>query len=144
MARHPGEPDITPQMSGSLFAWLRVRGCRAGRDWRGGGFLFVSYTAADEAWATWIGAQLEAAGQRVRLQAWDSPAGENFVVWIGPVSQARSASPRRYCAHPLVARSAQATTGSCQGCPGAKDHWGTSSGVFGARDGRCLGSGRSA
>jgi TIR domain len=52
------------------------------------GFLFVSYTAADEAWATWIGAQLEAAGQRVRLQAWDSPAGENFVVWIGDQMQA--------------------------------------------------------
>ena len=44
--------------------------------------FFVSYTGADEAWATWIGVQLEAAGQRVRLQAWDSPAGENFVVWV--------------------------------------------------------------
>jgi TIR domain-containing protein len=44
--------------------------------------FFVSYTGADEAWATWIGVQLEAAGQRVRLQVWDSPAGENFAVWI--------------------------------------------------------------
>jgi len=50
--------------------------------------FFVSYTAADEAWATWIGMQLEAAGQRVRLQAWDSPAGENFVVWISRQMQA--------------------------------------------------------
>ncbi len=31
--------------------------------------FFVSYTAADEAWATWIGTQLEAAGQRVRVLA---------------------------------------------------------------------------
>ena len=50
--------------------------------------FFVSYTMADEAWATWIGMQLEAAGQRVRLQAWDSPAGENFVVWISRQMQA--------------------------------------------------------
>jgi len=50
--------------------------------------FFVSYTAADEAWATWIGVQLEAAGQRVRLQAWDSPAGENFVVWVSGQMQA--------------------------------------------------------
>jgi len=48
----------------------------------------VSYTGADEAWATWVGAQLERAGQRVRLQAWDSPAGENFVVWISEQMQA--------------------------------------------------------
>jgi len=52
--------------------------------------FFVSYTAADEAWATWIGVQLEAAGQRVRLQAWDSPAGMNFVVWVSRQMQAAS------------------------------------------------------
>ena len=50
--------------------------------------FFVSYTAADEAWATWIGMQLEAVGQRVRLQAWDSPAGGNFVVWVSRQMQA--------------------------------------------------------
>lgn len=50
--------------------------------------FFVSYTGADEAWATWVGAVLEeqvrADGRRVRvrLQAWDSPAGANFVTWI--------------------------------------------------------------
>jgi TIR domain/NB-ARC domain len=44
--------------------------------------FFVSYTGADEAWSTWIGEVLEAAGQSVRLQAWDSPTGENFVAWI--------------------------------------------------------------
>jgi hypothetical protein len=32
--------------------------------------------------------QLDAVGQRVRLQAWDSPAGENFVVWISRQMQA--------------------------------------------------------
>ncbi len=44
--------------------------------------FFVSYTGADEGWATWVAEVLEAAGQVVRIQVWDSPAGENFVVWI--------------------------------------------------------------
>jgi hypothetical protein len=44
--------------------------------------FFVSYTGADEAWATWVAAALEKAGRTVSLQAWDSPAGTNFVVWI--------------------------------------------------------------
>ncbi|WP_076831929.1 toll/interleukin-1 receptor domain-containing protein [Frankia sp. CcI49] len=44
--------------------------------------VFVSYTGADEAWATWIAAVLEAEGQAVRLQAWDSPAGANVVAWV--------------------------------------------------------------
>ncbi len=44
--------------------------------------VFVSYTGADEAWATWVAAVLEAEGQRVAIQAWDSPAGTNFVAWI--------------------------------------------------------------
>ncbi|WP_018501640.1 toll/interleukin-1 receptor domain-containing protein [Parafrankia discariae] len=44
--------------------------------------VFVSYTGADEAWATWVAEVLEAEGQRVKIQAWDSPAGENFVLWI--------------------------------------------------------------
>jgi len=43
---------------------------------------FVSYTGADEAWATWVAAELEAAGAVARVQAWDSPAGANFVMWI--------------------------------------------------------------
>ncbi|KPM51918.1 hypothetical protein ACG83_30465 [Frankia sp. R43] len=33
-------------------------------------------------WALWVAAVLEAEGQRVRVQAWDSPAGTNFVAWI--------------------------------------------------------------
>ncbi|WP_251744112.1 toll/interleukin-1 receptor domain-containing protein [Frankia sp. AiPs1] len=44
--------------------------------------VFVSYTGADEAWATWVAEVLEAAGLTTTLQAWDSPTGENFVVWI--------------------------------------------------------------
>ncbi|MGF7237160.1 MAG: FxSxx-COOH system tetratricopeptide repeat protein [Frankia sp.] len=44
--------------------------------------FFVSYTGADEAWATWVAEVLEGNGQTVRVQAWDSPAGENFVLWI--------------------------------------------------------------
>ncbi|MBL7497775.1 tetratricopeptide repeat protein, partial [Frankia sp. CNm7] len=44
--------------------------------------FFVSYTGADEAWATWVAEVLEAEGRSVVVQAWDSPAGENFVTWI--------------------------------------------------------------
>ncbi|WP_261575931.1 FxSxx-COOH system tetratricopeptide repeat protein [Frankia gtarii] len=44
--------------------------------------FFVSYTGADEEWATWVAGVLEAADRSVRVQAWDSPAGTNFVVWI--------------------------------------------------------------
>ncbi|WP_232425435.1 toll/interleukin-1 receptor domain-containing protein [Pseudofrankia inefficax] len=42
----------------------------------------MSYTGADEAWATWVAAALEKAGRTVSLQVWDSPAGTNVVVWI--------------------------------------------------------------
>ena len=46
---------------------------------RGGVDLFVSYTAADRAWAEWIAWQLEAAGYQVLLQAWDFRPGDNFI-----------------------------------------------------------------
>lgn len=48
----------------------------------GGGWdFFVSYTAADRAWAEWIAWQLEEAGGfRVLVQAWDMVPGTNFVV----------------------------------------------------------------
>jgi uncharacterized protein YjbI with pentapeptide repeats len=45
-------------------------------------FVFVSYTKADEAWATWIASALEGAGLAARVQAWDSTPGENFVEWM--------------------------------------------------------------
>ena len=41
--------------------------------------LFVSYTPADEGWASWIAWELESAGYRVVLQAWDFVPGTNFV-----------------------------------------------------------------
>jgi hypothetical protein len=40
--------------------------------------FFISYTGRDEAWATWTAQQLELAGYRVLLQAWDFGAG-NFL-----------------------------------------------------------------
>nr|MDT0667937.1 toll/interleukin-1 receptor domain-containing protein [Micromonospora sp. DSM 115978] len=41
--------------------------------------FFVSYTGADEAWAEWVAWQLEDAGYRVLMQAWDFGPGSHFV-----------------------------------------------------------------
>jgi hypothetical protein len=41
--------------------------------------FFVSYTARDEDWATWIAWQLEDAGYTVLVQAWDFKIGAHFV-----------------------------------------------------------------
>ncbi len=41
--------------------------------------FFISYTAADRAWAEWIASQLEAAGFTTVLQAWDFRPGSDFV-----------------------------------------------------------------
>ncbi|OHV33588.1 TIR domain-containing protein [Pseudofrankia saprophytica] len=53
----------------------------AGADGRvdDGADFFVSYTAADRGWAEWISWQLEAAGDRVLIQAWDFGVGSHFV-----------------------------------------------------------------
>jgi len=40
--------------------------------------FFVSYTAADLAWAEWIAWQLESAGYRVLFQAWDFVPGSHW------------------------------------------------------------------
>jgi hypothetical protein len=40
--------------------------------------FFVSYTAADRGWAEWVAWQLEEAGYRVVLQAWDFLPGQNW------------------------------------------------------------------
>jgi hypothetical protein len=40
--------------------------------------FFVSYTAADRAWAEWIAWQLEAVGYRVLFQAWDFVPGSHW------------------------------------------------------------------
>jgi hypothetical protein len=50
-----------------------------GDDGDAGVDFFVSSTRVDEAWAVWIAWQLEAAGYRVRIQAWDFTAGAHFV-----------------------------------------------------------------
>ncbi|MFI7704784.1 TIR domain-containing protein [Nonomuraea sp. NPDC049480] len=41
--------------------------------------IFVSYSPADTAWATWIAWELEAAGHRTMIQAWDFVPGTNFI-----------------------------------------------------------------
>ncbi|MBV9032151.1 MAG: TIR domain-containing protein [Pseudonocardiales bacterium] len=41
--------------------------------------FFISYSPADERWATWIAWQLEAAGHRTLLQAWSFVPGTNFI-----------------------------------------------------------------
>jgi TIR domain/NB-ARC domain len=41
--------------------------------------FFISYTAADRAWAEWLAWELNAAGYTTLLQAWDMPPGTAFV-----------------------------------------------------------------
>ena len=41
--------------------------------------LFISYSPADERWATWVAWALEGAGYRTMLQAWDFVPGTNFI-----------------------------------------------------------------
>lgn len=41
--------------------------------------FFLSYALVDQAWAEWIAWTLEANGFHVQLQAWDSPAGSNWI-----------------------------------------------------------------
>ena len=41
--------------------------------------FFISYTAADRAWAEWVAWQLKEAGYSVTLQAWDFRPGTDFI-----------------------------------------------------------------
>ncbi|WP_280470536.1 toll/interleukin-1 receptor domain-containing protein, partial [Nocardia brasiliensis] len=41
--------------------------------------VFISYSPADERWATWLAWQLESAGFRTLIQAWDFVPGTNFI-----------------------------------------------------------------
>lgn len=41
--------------------------------------FFISYTGKDSRWAEWIAMQLEDAGYRTIIQAWDFRPGSNFV-----------------------------------------------------------------
>ncbi|MEU8120012.1 TIR domain-containing protein [Spirillospora sp. NPDC049024] len=44
--------------------------------------FFISYSPADERWASWIAWQLEAAGHRTMMQAWDFVPGTNFIDYM--------------------------------------------------------------
>jgi TIR domain len=56
----------------------------------GGRDFFISYTAADRAWAEWIAWQLEEVGHETTLQAWDFRPGEDFVLRMSQaIAQAR-------------------------------------------------------
>lgn len=46
---------------------------------RSGWDFFLSYTAADVAWAVWIAWELETAGYRVLVQAWDFVPGSHWI-----------------------------------------------------------------
>jgi len=54
----------------------------SGAGCRGAGMkdFFISYNAADKAWAEWIAWQLEASGWSVIVQAWDFRPGGNFAL----------------------------------------------------------------
>ncbi|GGO99528.1 FxSxx-COOH system tetratricopeptide repeat protein [Wenjunlia tyrosinilytica] len=53
--------------------------------------VFVSYTALDLEWASWVAQSLESLGHKVRIQEWDSRPGGNFVAWINTqLSHART------------------------------------------------------
>jgi WD40 repeat protein/3',5'-cyclic AMP phosphodiesterase CpdA len=53
--------------------------------------FFVSYSPADEGWASWIGWELESAGYRTVLQAWDFVPGSNFIDFMDRgVTEARA------------------------------------------------------
>lgn len=57
------------------------------REGTGGADFFISYTGIDRAWAEWIAWQLEAAGYRVLVQAWDFGAGAHFVTEMHQAAQ---------------------------------------------------------
>ena len=42
--------------------------------------FFISYAAADRAWAEWIAWTLKTAGYSIRIQAWHFDAGSNFAL----------------------------------------------------------------
>ena len=49
--------------------------------------FFISYNAADRAWAEWIAWQLEREGLTTIIQAWDFRPGSNFVVEMDAASR---------------------------------------------------------
>ncbi|WP_203814456.1 FxSxx-COOH system tetratricopeptide repeat protein, partial [Paractinoplanes tereljensis] len=53
--------------------------------------FFVSYTQADRAWAEWIAWQVEEAGYRALVQAWDIVPGDN---WVSRMDEGVSSASR--------------------------------------------------
>ncbi|MEK8142647.1 toll/interleukin-1 receptor domain-containing protein [Streptomyces sp. M10(2022)] len=44
--------------------------------------FFISYSPADEQWASWMAWTLESAGYRTVVQAWDFVPGTNFIDYM--------------------------------------------------------------
>jgi hypothetical protein len=44
--------------------------------------IFISYTESDLEWAKWVGSRIRESGHLPMMQGWDSPPGENFVLWV--------------------------------------------------------------
>ncbi|MFF8963237.1 toll/interleukin-1 receptor domain-containing protein [Streptomyces globisporus] len=44
--------------------------------------IFASYAESNRAWANWVAVRIKGAGHVVTMQHWDSPPGENFVLWV--------------------------------------------------------------
>jgi len=68
----------------------RAGSARAGRH-RRSGIFFLSYTQADQAWAEWVGWELEREGYRVLIQAWDMVPGAN---WINSMQEGMQGAER--------------------------------------------------
>ena len=66
-ASFPGSEDTAPQLD-----------------------FFISYTAVDEGWGTWIDAELRKAGYSSFLQKWDIRPGSNFVLEMQKGTSARA------------------------------------------------------
>ncbi|MBM7775572.1 WD40 repeat protein [Actinokineospora baliensis] len=72
-APQPAQPTLPSQRAS-------VRGPRPPRS--GPVDFFISYSLVDDAWATWIAHELEAAGYSVMIQAWDFVPGTHFLDFI--------------------------------------------------------------
>jgi len=54
--------------------------------------FFISYTGCDKAWAEWIAWQIEDAGHKAVMQAWDFGPGSNFVLEMQKAAKSTSAT----------------------------------------------------
>ncbi len=87
--------NITPEQTGSQSSLPRPSSDSTGsgdvQSLAGSWDFFVSYTKADGAWAEWIAWQLEAAGFRVLIQAWDFVPGAH---WLARMAEGVQGSHR--------------------------------------------------